>query len=600
LKIKRFSIENFRSHRDAIELKNIKTITSFVGPNNSGKSNIIKAIEFWKKYAHNDPPGRTIDYIFDKKDTKIKLEMDFEFTENERNDIIKFMPKIDHIFANLNLSTTSLFKNVRLTAEWNRTAITNESLSISNDDGTMITILNVIFQGGSQQTNYLGLESLIKGNGIKFTQRDLQQYNSVSTGVGRENGFFLQFGNDFVESLIAEKIRKFFREIKIIPPNRNVSTQLQSKEERYIIPTGENLPQVMNTLQLQEPEQYVEMTKNIKSSIPNIKNITAPVSGSNVTIRISEESRETYSELPELSDGLKQTVVLSFQIQNSIPNSLICIEEPELNLHPTTQKELFKLIKNNPQNNQFFITTHSSLFTGIDTDVDTYLITKPHSVSEIYPITTEDDLKFIKQELGIKNSDIYGYDGIIFVEGYSEEEAIKIIGPALGYDEIGKSIRIVNLKGAGQVPRLRQFLQYLSGSDTKVCLIADSHKEIAKEIPRLKEQGLINDEQCKIWDKNFEDTFSDEQIISAVTTYCKRNGYNFDLNQETLNTERKTRKTFDIIAENFYKNNNRELNKKELAKELGYLMAQDILSNQTHVETLFEKGIKEITVYMKR
>jgi predicted ATP-dependent endonuclease of OLD family len=71
--------------------------------------------------------------------------------------------------------------------------------------------------------------------------------------------------------------------------------------------------------------------------------------------------------------------------------------------------------------NQFFLTTHSSIFTDVESDVATYLISKTKTGSITTPIEVKSDLKLIKEQLGIRNSDMYGDDYVIFVEGDPED-----------------------------------------------------------------------------------------------------------------------------------------------------------------------------------
>ncbi len=71
------------------------------------------------------------------------------------------------------------------------------------------------------------------------------------------------------------------------------------------------------------------------------------------------------------------------------------------------------------------------------------------------------DLKLIKQQLGISNSDIYGDDSLLCVEGDSEEIALPIILQALGYEQLERSVRLYNLKGKDNVKNLEILLGYL-------------------------------------------------------------------------------------------------------------------------------------------
>lgn len=591
MKILNISIENFLSFKEKIELNDIKPLTIFVGPNNAGKSNILKALEIINKIARNDFPNNWDGLIFDKKDNKATLEIALELSNEERQEIIHSMHGIDHMFNHKDLSTDPLFRCVVYRLEFGSRGITSEQLYILNSLGEMIMILQLEGGSGNYITSKIGLISYIKNSGnTKFKSGTLIQYASG----GIQPGFFQNLDSTYEDGFIANMIRKFFQHIRFVSTIRKPAEYLPSQEQTQVDQAGSNVAQVMNTLLNNSPEDFVRQTNRSKKLIPGITKISAPLIGSNVTIRINEEGRTTPTDIKEMSEGLKQTLVLSTLVHSFEPSTVVCIEEPELNIHPSSQKELFSLFRENPNRNQFFITTHSPIFTGIGEDIDTFLITKPKGISHLYPIKEKEDLKFVKQELGIKNSDMFGYDGVIFVEGDSEEEALRILGPAMGFTILGHTIRIINLTGSGMVTRLNLLLEYLKQCDTKAFLIVDKHKETVKKIPEIVSEGLIEKDNCTIWDKNFEDTFTSEQIITSMNNICKRSSWTFNLDVTTLNSERRSRNVFDVIAENFYKQNKKQLNKKDLARELSYVIVNDILNNTGHVEGPLEKAIRVV------
>lgn len=72
----------------------------------------------------------------------------------------------------------------------------------------------------------------------------------------------------------------------------------------------------------------------------------------------------------DLSSGEKSTLSIMFSLLANIQdNSLICIDEPEINLHPEWQEKIIELLENvatNYQDCHFFIATHSpQIISGI-------------------------------------------------------------------------------------------------------------------------------------------------------------------------------------------------------------------------------------------
>lgn len=182
-----------------------------------------------------------------------------------------------------------------------------------------------------------------------------------------------------------------------------------------------------------------------------------------------------------LSYGSLQLLHVLILIRKSESGETICIEEPENGLHSHIQKRLFKEIIDNAKKKdvQFFITTHSPLFTSLEDIVATHLLTRINAVSEATLIDKDSQLKLIKQHLGIDNSDIYLSPWVIFVEGDSEEKSIPIIAKAMGHSEIGREIRLINYGGKGKAKNLKQLIRYVVRHfDTEPIVMGDGHKEI--------------------------------------------------------------------------------------------------------------------------
>ena len=126
---------------------------------------------------------------------------------------------------------------------------------------------------------------------------------------------------------------------------------------------------------------------------------------------------------------------------------IIFIEEPELHLHPQAQRKLFEFIKQLAKHHQFFINTHSTIFTGHSKNLSTYLVTKPVQGTTVTQIKEKEQLKSVKYGLGAKHIDLYFDDCVVIVEGDTEEKALPIIADALGYNFKDEGIGLINIKG---------------------------------------------------------------------------------------------------------------------------------------------------------
>lgn len=593
MKLRELTVCNFRSIKEPISFKKINDFTILVGPNNAGKSNILKVLQFLNRLSRNDPPGSFLEFLHDRTNSNLVIEVILELSNDERQSIINSMKDIDHIFTNIDLDKHSIFKYITYKIEIDAQDYVSELLSITNNKDEFIQIARGLKQG-SYGINQIELKKHIaNSNSLNF---DMPSFNSFS-GAGNPKGI-LNGVNDETTRLILDILRNFFIKIKFVSTIRNLGGAGPAKEVNEFSFNEINAPQVLNTMLQNDTEEFVKLTNELKNCMPKIEKITSPLSGTNVTIRIKEPNLSSPTSIDDISDGIKQIFGLFLTSKTSNSTSLICLEEPEISLHSHTQKKLFKMMRKNPKS-QYIITTHSPIFASIDDDIKTFLVTKPNGVSQIREILDKDELIFIKKELGIKNSDTFGYDAVLFVEGHSEEDAIRILAPVLGYDEIGNNIRLTNREGTGAVTRLKQLLGYLKGSDSEVFIIVDKHKEVVKEIPKLIEQKLLNEQNVIIWDKNFEDTFSSGQIIQAMNNLCNQNQLKFHMTSEFLENERKSREVFPIISNHFFELNEKSIKKPELSKELAYVLILDIKTNPKHSSSKIEESLHKIMKIIK-
>jgi hypothetical protein len=247
---------------------------------------------------------------------------------------------------------------------------------------------------------------------------------------------------------------------------------------------------------------------------------------------------------------------------------------------------------------QFFITTHSPLFTSIESDNSTFLVRRDNRYSEVVGIANASQLRLIKQHLGIDNTDIYLSPYVLFVEGKSEEKAVPIVAKALKCHEIGNEIRVINIEGKGKTKRLKEFIKYIIDFDTKPILLLDGHKENNDCIDDLKR--LHYDFHYIIRDNEFEDLFPDSLIIGAMNALGIDDGISFELNENQLKKMRYSNNVSNILQKYMHEKYNRNFDKLRFAEIISDLIIQDIQFNNNRKPTKFEEEIKDIMMYVSQ
>lgn len=111
----------------------------------------------------------------------------------------------------------------------------------------------------------------------------------------------------------------------------------------------------------------------------------------------------------------------------SIENSICCIEEPEIHLHPTLQREFIKFIATETSN-QYLISTHSSTLINahttfppdISNQVQVFHLFLENGSTVGRPVLEDAHSLIALNDLGSKASDILQANCIIWVEGPSD------------------------------------------------------------------------------------------------------------------------------------------------------------------------------------
>ena len=101
-----------------------------------------------------------------------------------------------------------------------------------------------------------------------------------------------------------------------------------------------------------------------------------------------------------------------------VDNSIFCIEEPEIHLHPDLQKKFIRYIAAHTSN-QYLIATHSNALFDLP-DVSLYRCWQEDGKGRCELIATAQDKFFVLQDLGYRPSDLLQANYVIWVEGPSD------------------------------------------------------------------------------------------------------------------------------------------------------------------------------------
>ena len=130
-----------------------------------------------------------------------------------------------------------------------------------------------------------------------------------------------------------------------------------------------NLALVLNRL-LNEPPVKERFLRYLRAFYPSFTDVTTFMSGGTMQINFHERGLPISIPAVRLSDGsLRFLWLLAVLCDPRRTSRVICIEEPEVGLHPDVIPEVAKLLIETSQTSQLFITTHSDVLVDALTEV---------------------------------------------------------------------------------------------------------------------------------------------------------------------------------------------------------------------------------------
>lgn len=362
------NIRDFLSIKGDCNIPFEKKTTILIGQNNSGKSNILRALAavFNKKY---DYFGQKYTYQFKK------IESYFENTPIRDNNIIEdiTIEENDIILSNEGISTSKKNRSLYNYAS---------SPSFLHDFG-MQNSNNEINVKNIYQRLYSEIEKSLLGTvyvpTIRFiTQKGIEPQSFAALTIP---GVVMSYGK------IVDQLSDIDR-----PPTDKRETWRQQKKD----------------------------LENFLTHCLEKESVTLEVPRDEKTIHVSIDGIERPIE--QFGTGVEQLIIIGLA-SFTFPGKLVLIDEPELHFHPRAQKRMIQYLNDNVDAN-FVIATHSAaVLDAIDADV--LQVTYDGERSNVRTITNSNLRYQAVRDLGHSPSELLQTRFAIWVEGPSDRIYIK-------------------------------------------------------------------------------------------------------------------------------------------------------------------------------
>ena len=129
--------------------------------------------------------------------------------------------------------------------------------------------------------------------------------------------------------------------------------------EQWLLPDCSNLALVLNQIEHKSGPVFNEYLRRF---FPRFERMSTSISGGTVQFFLHESGFDAPIPPTRLSDGTIRFVAMLATLLNPSPPPLVCMEEPELGLHPDAVALLADLVVEASERMQLVITTHSDAF----------------------------------------------------------------------------------------------------------------------------------------------------------------------------------------------------------------------------------------------
>ncbi|SPT54689.1 ATP-dependent nuclease [Schaalia odontolytica] len=470
MKLHRISIKNYRSisKKTTFELSDF---TSLIGPNNEGKTNILRALTLafaiihqWK---HRPIPRKQLEGMYARRfygqlrlNSGTNLISDFDF----ERDYPKHIKKVTSIEIELIFQLTE----TEIEEFKNETRMNNNGelpLTIKIEPNTLSLVINK------------------RGRGNITYNRNIRKIaNYIDTRIGilsvpaiRDSTQMLEVAQDFAQRHLQASL--FANE-----HYQDLMQKIKQIEDDYLNALSDNI-----TKQIQGYAQNISEVElirtNRRSTMPLIERL-----------EITDNVRTSSTEKGE---GLQSLIAIGL-IQEATKHLgnhkayILAIDEPEAHLHPDAVRAISNTLRELATTQQVIVATHSPILVG-QTRLHTNILVED-STAQMHPSLTR-----IRQCLGIQLSDsLFSAPICILVEGLTDQTIYRTLlcerSAKVKQGFNNNQITILPTHGTTKLTRhieiQRQFLN-------RILILLDKDQAGEKEVASLKKENVVDDSEIR-------------------------------------------------------------------------------------------------------
>lgn len=513
MKVTNLRIENYRS-LDDFSMQRLGDLVILTGENGSGKSNILEALELFFGTLEAAPtitmPGYD-DFLWFDRDTSspIRFTVSVLVDPDEMKEIV---PSRQGFVVPVELQSLHEVTQAEL-------AIVREIHAVGNGNAEWRTI----------GISLLGVPLMMDGKPSEAL------VGAFGTAATTENERFIMAANYLNDSLhleLSRRLKDRFRVISAARASKGLPAfpggTAPGPDRVSFIPT--DIESELRDLARKEDRDTMKRKHLIRDLMSTVLPGDTELVLAGGEVRLVERDIDFRTVLT----GGGHQAFLSLVVAVTRPATIIAIEEPELHLHARLCKKLLRVLEEQSQGNQIFVSSHSPVFLDYAELERIWHVTKLNRRTTASRVASIPALRQAFYALGEKPSAVLGADKILWVEGKVDVLVLEILADRMGMDFAAKGINLIAFHGASKAGfHFEMWNQIHRDYRQLVFIILDGHAEEQEQeaiqagisrdrIVRLSKQDILDYLPNRFLARAIEEEFPIESVDGRKITEPKK------------------------------------------------------------------------------